>query len=123
MLIPEAPFLLTAAGSPTLIGKQVVSAFVTFSLFVVPAIRRLLGHEVDPASVGLGTIRGVADEAMDNPGDRPHYLRGVCEEGHIRLSGTQQSHAIYGLSKANCFIRLDPGQKIEVGESLVAYTI
>jgi len=123
---PGKPFLFGRHPDGTLVfglPGNPVSAFVTFSLFVVPAIRRLLGHEVDPASVGLRMIRGVADESMDNPGDRPHYLRGICEDGHIRLSGTQQSHAIFGLSKANCFIRLEAGQRIETGETLIVHTI
>lgn len=95
-----------------------VSAYVTFALFVAPVIRRLLGHEIDGASVGMGSVAAVAEEAMDNPGDRPHYLRGICENGRVRLSGTQQSHAIFGLSRANCLIRLDPEQNVAPGDSV-----
>lgn len=108
---PDGTLLFGLPGNP-------VSAYVTFSLFVAPVIRRLLGHETEPSSVGWGTLSGVAEEAMENAGDRPHYLRGICENGRVRLSGTQQSHAIFGLSRANCLIRLDPGQNVAPGDSV-----
>ena len=113
---PEGTLIFGVPGNP-------VSAFVTFSLFVVPAIRRLLGHEVDPSVAGLGEIRGTAGEAIRNKGDRPHYFRGVCENGVIRLSGTQQSHAIFGLSQANCLVRVEAGSAVEEGVDIVGYAI
>ncbi len=116
---PGKPFLFGAHPDGTLVfglPGNPVSAYVTFSLFVAPAIRRLLGHEIEPSSVGLGNLSGVAEEAMENREGRPHYLRGICENGRVRLSGRQESHAIYGLSRANCLIRLAPGQSIAPGE-------
>lgn len=123
---PGKPFLFGTHPDGTLVfglPGNPVSAYVTFSLFVAPVIRRLRGHESEPSSVGLGTVAGLAEEAMRNPGDRPHYLRGICENGRVRLSGTQQSHAIYGLSRANCLIRLDPGQSIAPGDSVPCHWI
>lgn len=120
---PGKPFLFGHHPDGTLVfglPGNPVSAFVTFSLFVDPVIQRLLGHEVDPDSAALGARSAIAEETMDNPGDRPHYLRGIFEEGRVRLSGTQQSHAIYGLSRANCLVRLEPGQSIAPGDP-VAY--
>ncbi|MDF1754919.1 MAG: molybdopterin molybdotransferase MoeA [Verrucomicrobiales bacterium] len=91
-----------------------VSAFVTFQIFVAPALRKRLGQIVkDP---GLLQVIGRAGEVLRNGGDRPHYLRAVETDGEVFLSGTQQSHAIFGLSKANCLIRLEPGQKVEEGD-------
>jgi len=118
---PGKPFLFGWHPDGTLVfglPGNPVSAYVTFALFVAPVIRRLLGHEIDAASVGMGSVAAVAEEMMDNPGDRPHYLRGICENGRVRLSGTQQSHAIFGLSRANCLIRLDPEQKVAPGDSV-----
>ena len=123
---PGKPFLFGFCPDGTLVfglPGNPVSAYVTFSLFVAPVIRRLRGHEVDATSVGLGAVRGVAAEEMENRGDRAHYLRGICEEGKIRLSGTQQSHAIFGLSRANCLIRLEAGQVLAPGETVTAFAI
>lgn len=113
---PDGTLVFGLPGNP-------VSAYVTFSLFVAPVIRRLLGHEVAEGSVGLGEVSGIATEVMSNPGDRPHYLRGICEGGKIRLSGTQQSHAIFGLSRANCLIRLGPDEEIKVGDAVAGFAI
>ncbi len=113
---PDGTLVFGLPGNP-------VSAYVTFSLFVVPVIRKLLGYEVTEGSVGLGEVSGVATEVMSNPGDRPHYLRGICEGGKVRLSGTQQSHAIYGLSRANCLIRLGPEEEIKVGDAVSGFSI
>ena len=113
---PDGTLVFGLPGNP-------VSAYVTFSLFVIPVIRKMLGHEVDVDCVGLGELSGIAAEPMSNPGDRPHYLRGVCEGGRVRLSGTQQSHAIFGLSRANCLVRLAPGQEVVPGEMLSGFGI
>jgi molybdopterin molybdotransferase len=113
---PDGTLVFGLPGNP-------VSAYVTFSLFVIPAIRKMLGYEVNVDCVGLGELSGIAAEPMSNPGDRPHYLRGVCEGGRVRLSGTQQSHAIFGLSRANCLVRLAPGQEVVPGEMLSGYGI
>ena len=113
---PDGTLVFGLPGNP-------VSAYVTFSLFVVPVIRKMLGHEVDTGSVGLGDLSGIATEAMVNPGDRPHYLRGLWEGGKVRLSGTQQSHAIFGLSRANCLIRLGPDEKVKAGDRVVGFAL
>jgi len=113
---PDGTLVFGLPGNP-------VSAYVTFSLFVIPVIRKMLGYEVEVDCVGLGELSGIAAEPMSNPGDRPHYLRGVCEGGRVRLSGTQQSHAIFGLSRANCLIRLAPGQEVVPGEMLSGFGI
>lgn len=93
-----------------------VSAFVTFHLFVRPVIRRLLGETDEDASGRADSV--TAGEEIVNKGDRPHYLRGVVEQGVVRLSGTQQSHAIFGLSRANCLVRLEPSQAVREGEEI-----
>ncbi|MDF1657707.1 MAG: molybdopterin molybdotransferase MoeA [Verrucomicrobiales bacterium] len=98
-----------------------VSSFVTFHLFVKPVIRALLGH--GDKSTNEGLIEGVAGEAMSNSGNRPHYLRGTVENGMIHLSGTQQSHAIFGLSQSNCLVRLQPEQTIQINDPVEALMI
>lgn len=123
---PGKPFLFGYHPDGTLVfglPGNPVSAYVTFCLFVAPVIAKLRGQETTPSSVGHSTLSGLADDAMDNPGDRPHYLRGIWENGRVRLSGTQQSHAIFGLSRANCLIRLDAGQKVAPGDPVTCLWI
>ncbi len=123
---PGKPFLFGQHPDGTLVfglPGNPVSAYVTFNIFALPAIRKALGVSVVSSEAGQGTISGVAQEEMKNTGDRPHYLRGKSENGAIALSGTQQSHAVFGLSKANCLIRLEPGQVISKGEPVSAFVI
>lgn len=118
-LKPGKPFLFgrDREGTPVFgLPGNPVSAFVSFSLFVRPVIRKLLGFDID--SERADGFAAVAGEPLVNRGDRPHYLRGLEEGGRVRLSGTQQSHAIFGLSRANCLVRLGPEQEVGEGESV-----
>jgi molybdopterin molybdotransferase len=85
-----------------------VSAFVTFLLFVRPALWKLGGRvSLEPARFLART-----DQELDNKGDRPHYLRGSYSQGIFRPVGKQESHALFGLSRANALCRLEPNEAI-----------
>ncbi|MEM7699493.1 MAG: gephyrin-like molybdotransferase Glp [Verrucomicrobiota bacterium] len=104
----RGPLVFGVPGNP-------VSALVTFQLFVAPAIRKRLGYESENREFA-DRIEVTALEEISNRGDRPHYLRGIRDREGVRLSGTQQSHAIFGLARANCLIRLEPEQVVEPGD-------
>jgi molybdopterin molybdotransferase len=94
-----------------------VSAFVTFQIFVAPALHKRLGRSSPTDICGeINTLLGRAGEDLTNPGDRPHYLRAFMDRGKVHLSGRQESHAVFGLSQANCLVRLEPEQIIKAGE-------
>ncbi len=123
---PGKPFLFGRHPDGTLVfglPGNPVSAFVTFHVFVAPVIRRLLGDLSEGVSGEAGNVSVVLGEAVENTGDRPHYFRGRVENGKLRLSGTQQSHAIFGLSRANCLLRLNPGEKLDEGASVAVILI
>ncbi len=97
-----------------------VSAFVTFLLFVRPALLRLMGAADDELS--LPTFPAVAGEALANRGDRPHYLRGTLDGGGgFRLAGRQESHALFALSCSRALVRVEPGETVPVGGPVRAY--
>jgi len=88
-----------------------VSTFVTFELFVRPAIRRLLGH--GPADLLRPTDAGVLLDRTTKSQGRRTYLRVVAErdgrgrpvrdsEGRVRvhLAGGQGSHVLSALAVA-----------------------
>ncbi len=123
---PGKPFLFGRHPDGTLVfglPGNPVSAFVTFYVFVAPVIRRLLGDSPEDVAGGAGKVSVVLAEAVENTGDRPHYFRGRVESGKLRLSGTQQSHAIFGLSRANCLLRLDPGEALAEGDTAAVISI
>jgi molybdopterin molybdotransferase len=85
-----------------------VSAFVTFLLFVRPALWKLGGR----TSLELPRFPAKVDRDLTNAGDRPHYLRGICSQGVFRPVGKQESHALFALSLSNALCRLEPGQVV-----------
>jgi molybdopterin molybdotransferase len=113
---PGKPFLFGRIGDCAVFGLpgNPVSAFVTFLIFVRPAILKMMGAtDVDPLRVPARV-----DCDLNNEGDRAHYLRGNFENGEFSPVGRQESHAIFGLSQANALLRLAPGERIRRGTLL-----
>lgn len=115
---PGKPFLFGRAGDCSIFGLpgNPVSAFVTFLLFVRPAILRLMGARDDELS--LPAIEAILAEEVKNEGDRPHYLRGRVVQGKFSVIGRQESHALYGLSRANALLRLASGGSFRSGAAV-----
>lgn len=94
------PLLFGLPGNP-------VSAMVTYALFVVPAIRKLLGlAERDLAWETATSLNQLAKQ----PG-RMEFQRGILShsaEGQLCVSttGQQDSHILTSLALANCLVRL-----------------
>jgi molybdopterin molybdotransferase len=115
---PGKPFLFGRAGQCSIFGLpgNPVSAFVTFLLFVRPAILRLMGARDD--QLALPRTDAILTEEVKNPGDRPHYVRGQFVERKFSVVGRQESHALYGLSRANALLRVPPGETFQSGATV-----
>ncbi|HSJ02959.1 MAG TPA: molybdopterin molybdotransferase MoeA, partial [Verrucomicrobium sp.] len=90
-----------------------VSSFVTFLLFVRPALQKSMG--LDKAGVALPRVPAQLTAALSNRGDRPHYIRGFYESDGRTFTplGVQQSHALFGLSQANALLRMEADEVLE----------
>jgi len=111
---PGKPFLFGRAGECCIFGLpgNPVSAFITFLKFVRPALLKMSGAAED--NLGLRKVPArLATEVM-NDGERPHYLRGHLDDGVFALTGRQESHALFGLSRANALLRVAGGEKFPV---------
>ncbi len=113
---PGKPFLFAqtqrpADGQPVsffgLPGNP-VSAYVTYHLFVRPALLRWMG--ASDLSLPSRLARPVT--TLTHDGDRPHYLRGSLREGVFFPAALQQSHALYALSQSHALLKLEPGQQL-----------
>lgn len=115
---PGKPFLFGRAGRCSIFGLpgNPVSAFVTFMLFVRPAILRLMGARDD--QLPLPRTNAILSAEINNAGDRPHYVRGQIADGKFTAVGRQESHALYGLSRANALLRVPPAEALEVGATV-----
>jgi len=85
--------LFTLPGNP-------VSAFVSFQLFVRPAIAALQGTD----DLGLPSVRATLTAGVRSPEGRRSYLRGVLGDGEVTPLSGQGSHQIAALGRANALI-------------------
>ncbi|WP_455351247.1 molybdotransferase-like divisome protein Glp [Streptomyces sp. SYSU K217416] len=111
---PDHTPLLALPGNP-------VSSYVSFELFVRPAIRALMGLR----DVRRTTVRAVlrTDKALTSPAGRRQFLRGTydAEAGTVTPVGGAGSHLIAALAHADSLIVVpedvtsaEPGTELEV---------
>ncbi|RZU15184.1 gephyrin-like molybdotransferase Glp [Streptomyces sp. BK239] len=109
---PDHIPLLALPGNP-------VSSYVSFELFVRPAIRTMMGLK----DVHRPTTRArlVADEALTSPRGRRQFLRATHAEGTVRPVGGAGSHLVAALAHADALIvvpegveSVEPGAEVEV---------
>ena len=98
-----------------------VSAFVTFWLFVFPALRKMMGATGSGLRLPTTSVRTVA--AIHNRGDRPHWFRGRVAGTHFEPLGLQESHALFSLSKANALVCVPPDESVEKDAEVVAHLL
>jgi molybdopterin molybdotransferase len=112
---PGKPFLFGRIGDCAVFGLpgNPVSAFVTFLKFVRPAILKLMGAGASELELRRIPARLTVD--LRNEGDRVHYLRGRCEGSDFTPVGRQESHALFGLSRANALLRIAPAAEMKAG--------
>ncbi len=108
----------TVDGVPvvTLPGNP-VSAFVSFEVFVRPALRRALGH----ASPDRLHVPARLVGPLRSPHGRRQFLRGRYEGGLVSQVGGPGSHLVAHLARANCLVvvpedvtELPPGADVDV---------
>jgi len=85
--------LFTLPGNP-------VSAYVSFQLFVRPAIAALQGA----ADLALTATRATLTGPARSPAGRRSYLRGVLDGSQVTPLTGQQSHQVASLGRANALI-------------------
>ncbi|MFF7240485.1 gephyrin-like molybdotransferase Glp [Streptomyces collinus] len=104
--------LLALPGNP-------VSSYVSFELFVRPAIRTLMGLTDVHRPRTRATLR--ADKALASPRGRRQFLRGTYADGEVTPVGGSGSHLVAALAHADALIVLpedvesaEPGAEVEV---------
>ncbi|MEW2159669.1 gephyrin-like molybdotransferase Glp [Streptomyces sp. NPDC007189] len=109
---PDHTPLLALPGNP-------VSSYVSFELFVRPAIRTLMGLPDVHRPRTRATLR--ADEALRSPKGRRQFLRGAYSDGEVTPVGGAGSHLIAALAQADALIvvpedveSVEPGAEVEV---------
>ncbi|GAA4949927.1 hypothetical protein GCM10023238_15300 [Streptomyces heliomycini] len=109
---PDHTPLLALPGNP-------VSSYVSFELFVRPAIRTLMG--LTDVHRPRTRAKLTADRALTSPGGRRQFLRGRYADGTVTPVGGAGSHLVAALAQANALIvvpeeaeSVAPGTEVEV---------
>jgi molybdopterin molybdotransferase len=102
--------VVTLPGNP-------VSAFVSFEVFVRPALRRALGYASPDRLHAPARLTG----ALRSPAGRRQFLRGRYDGGEVSQVGGPGSHLVAHLARANCLVvvpedvtELPAGAKVDV---------
>ncbi|MEW9533126.1 gephyrin-like molybdotransferase Glp [Microbispora sp. NPDC049125] len=107
---PDSVPIFTLPGNP-------VSSFVSFVLFVKPALRKMQGLPAGPQA----TVRATTAASLRSPSGRRSYLRAVLDGGTVAPVRGQGSHQLAALAAANALIvvpedvtELPEGAEVEV---------
>ncbi|MET9897963.1 gephyrin-like molybdotransferase Glp [Streptomyces sp. NPDC006446] len=109
---PDHTPLLALPGNP-------VSSYVSFELFVRPAIRTLMGLKDVHRPTTRATLS--TDKALTSPDGRRQFLRGTYADGAVTPVGGAGSHLVAALAHADALIvvpedttSVEPGAEVEV---------
>ncbi len=114
---PGKPFVFGQWRGKLLFGLpgNPVSALVTFLLLVRPALLRWQGA----TRTSLPVCRGILGERVENRSDRRHFMRVILDaDGVVRSAGTQASHMLGSLSRANGLLDVPPKGTLEYGTNV-----
>ncbi len=98
-----------------------VSVMVTYFQFVRPALLKMSGETAPPI---VFTLRARAGSSLRKRPGRFEFQRGILEQSApgefiVHSAGAQGSGILRSMSKANCFILLDPDRtSVEPGEEV-----
>ncbi|GGL34728.1 molybdopterin molybdotransferase MoeA [Phycicoccus endophyticus] len=114
--MPQGCGTLAASGVPVLtLPGNPVSSYVSFHVFVLPALRRLAGR--DPEADGSFTA--VAGAAWPTAPGRAEMTRVVEDGDRVRPSGGQGSHVLGALAEATALAMVPADvESVEAGMSL-----
>jgi molybdopterin molybdotransferase len=104
--------IFTLPGNP-------VSAYISFHVFVLPALRKLMGKQ----PYAVPTITARLTKSLSSPDGRQQYRRGQIgadqRGAYVDLVGGAGSHLVGDLASADCLVVVPAGTtSVEAGESV-----
>jgi len=89
------------------------ACFINFQVYVLPALRRVIGKASSSFKIG------VCDQRIVNRSGKALFLRGVCVNGHLEAFENQSSSLLQSLIQANVLIYIPEAiEAVEIGEEV-----
>lgn len=89
------------------------ACFINFQVYVLPALRRFFGKKTPNFK------KGISDHRIVNNSDKALFLRGACENGHLKAFSNQSSSLLQSLIQANVLIYIPEDIKVvEMGDEV-----
>ena len=116
---PGKPLMAGRRGRAVMIGLpgNPVSAIVCGAIFVLPALRAMLGLGRAPAPRRSAPL----SQPLDANGPREHYMRAVLEDGRLTAMESQDSSLLGILSRSNALIVRPVGDGPRAAGEMVEY--
>lgn len=106
--VKDGKLILSLSGNP-------YAALVNFEIYFWPLAAKMMRHE------SFDTVCGTAVLQSDYPkvNRTRRFLRARAENGKVFLpTGVHASSVIHNLTECNCFIDLEPGRQVRVGDTV-----
>ncbi|CAI8319428.1 MAG: Molybdopterin molybdenumtransferase [Acidimicrobiales bacterium AG-410-I20] len=116
---PAKPLAFGLVGDTPVFGLpgNPVSSMVSFELFVLPALKKMMGE----SEIWAPQIRAIADSPLSRrPDGKTHFARvqASIEDGmyRVKFSGGQGSHQLSAMADSNALAVVPDGDGIDEGE-------
>ena len=106
--VKDGKLILSLSGNP-------YAAIVNFEIYFWAVAARMMGHE----SFGVKQETAVLQSEYGKVNRMRRFIRAKAEGGRVYLpTGVHASSVIYNLTECNCFIDLEPGRAVQVGDEV-----
>ncbi len=106
--VKDGKLILSLSGNP-------YAAIVNFEFYFWAVAARMMGHE----SFLVKTETAVLQSAYGKVNRMRRFIRAKAEGGKVYLpTGVHASSVIHNLTECNCFIDLEPGRSVNVGDEV-----
>lgn len=106
--VKDGKLILSLSGNP-------YAAIVNFEIYFWAVVARMMGHE----SFNVKTETAVLQNEYGKVNRMRRFVRAKAENGKVYLpTGVHASSVIHNLTECNCFIDLEPGRGVNVGDEV-----
>lgn len=93
-----------------------VSVYINFLNYILPSINKFMGRK----EIFLPTAYAIlANDNIKNESNKTLFLSSYYKNGMVKILDKQGSHMLFGFSKSNSIVRLNPSEEYKKGDKLL----